>query len=73
MRRRQVWAEQEKALMASPTLEAELKAPLIMESLGVSPFSEDVEERVVIKARSCPKCGKPIGKGGHFHVKACKG
>lgn len=24
-------------------------------------------------ASSCPKCGRPLGKGGHFHVKACKG
>ena len=23
--------------------------------------------------KSCPKCGREIGKGGHFHVKACKG
>lgn len=21
----------------------------------------------------CPKCGKKLGKGGHFHVKACDG
>lgn len=26
----------------------------------------------VIKG-ACPKCGKPLGKGGHFHVRACKG
>ena len=23
--------------------------------------------------KSCPKCGKPLGKGGHFHLKYCKG
>jgi hypothetical protein len=23
--------------------------------------------------KSCPKCGKALGKGGHFHVKACQG
>lgn len=22
---------------------------------------------------TCPKCGRTIGKGGHFHVKACDG
>lgn len=22
--------------------------------------------------KECPKCGKPLGKGGHFHIKACK-
>jgi hypothetical protein len=21
--------------------------------------------------KSCLKCGKPLGKGGHFHIKAC--
>lgn len=21
----------------------------------------------------CPKCGKKLGKGGHFHIKACHG
>lgn len=23
--------------------------------------------------KSCPKCGRSLGKGGHFHIKACKG
>ena len=22
---------------------------------------------------SCPKCGKTLGRGAHFHIKACKG
>lgn len=22
---------------------------------------------------TCPKCGKHIGKGAHFHIKACDG
>lgn len=22
---------------------------------------------------TCPKCGKPLGRGGHFHIKACEG
>lgn len=22
---------------------------------------------------ACPKCGKKLGKGGHFHIKACDG
>jgi hypothetical protein len=21
----------------------------------------------------CPKCGKTLGKRGHFHIRACKG
>lgn len=21
----------------------------------------------------CPKCGKKLGRGGHFHIKACEG
>jgi hypothetical protein len=24
-------------------------------------------------ATTCPKCGRAIGRGGHFHVKACTG
>lgn len=24
-------------------------------------------------ANTCPKCGRALGKGGHFHVKHCKG
>lgn len=27
----------------------------------------------VSPSKTCPKCGKSLGKGGHFHVKACKG
>jgi hypothetical protein len=23
--------------------------------------------------KSCPKCGKALGRGGHFHVRACDG
>jgi hypothetical protein len=23
--------------------------------------------------KTCLKCGRPLGKGGHFHVKHCKG
>ena len=23
--------------------------------------------------KACPKCGRALGKGGHFHIKACKG
>lgn len=23
--------------------------------------------------KGCPKCGRKLGKGGHFHIKACKG
>jgi len=22
--------------------------------------------------KTCPKCGKELGRGGHFHVKHCK-
>lgn len=28
---------------------------------------------VAPKPGECPKCGKKLGKGGHFHVKACEG
>lgn len=24
-------------------------------------------------AKTCPKCGRPLGRGGHFHVDKCKG
>lgn len=39
---------------------------------------EDPKKADVVKAApalkgDCPKCGKPLGKGGHFHVKHCKG
>lgn len=23
--------------------------------------------------RTCPNCGRELGRGGHFHVKNCKG
>lgn len=23
--------------------------------------------------KACPKCGKSLGRGAHFHVRACKG
>lgn len=26
-----------------------------------------------VSAKTCPKCGRELGKGGHFHVKACEG
>jgi len=26
-----------------------------------------------VSSKTCPKCGKPLGRGGHFHVKHCKG
>ena len=29
-------------------------------------------EEVLAKS-SCPKCGKALGRGAHFHIKACKG
>lgn len=70
MRRRQIYAEQASALIASPALEAELKAPVIIASLGLSPFGEENEEP---RGKSCPKCGKTLGRGGHFHIKACNG
>lgn len=25
------------------------------------------------ETKACPKCGRAVGKGGHFHIKACKG
>ena len=24
-------------------------------------------------AKTCPKCGRALGKGGHFHIKHCQG
>lgn len=35
----------------------------------------DFEDRkpVIPSKNACPKCGKPIGKGGHFHIRACDG
>lgn len=24
-------------------------------------------------AKTCPKCGRTLGKGSHFHVKHCQG
>lgn len=24
-----------------------------------------------VKLSACPKCGKKLGRGGHFHVKHC--
>lgn len=32
-----------------------------------------VKAAPALPRKECPKCGKPLGKGGHFHVKACKG
>lgn len=23
--------------------------------------------------KSCPKCGRELGRGGHFHIRACTG
>jgi hypothetical protein len=36
-------------------------------------FSEPKKAGEVKASPACPKCGKPLGRGGHFHVKACKG
>lgn len=30
-------------------------------------------EPKTIEKGACPKCGKHIGRGLHFHVKACEG
>lgn len=32
-----------------------------------------VEKSAPVSIRACPKCGRELGKGGHFHVKACEG
>lgn len=32
------------------------------------PQAEPVEAK-----GSCPKCGRKLGKGGHFHVRSCDG
>jgi hypothetical protein len=26
-----------------------------------------------VPQKTCPKCGKTLGRGGHFHIKACEG
>jgi len=31
------------------------------------------EKSPPVSIKTCPKCGKPLGQGGHFHVKYCKG
>lgn len=44
-------------------------------------FGDEPKKAGVVKAapvstfpaKSCQKCGKALGRGGHFHVKACKG
>ena len=30
-------------------------------------------EKIPVKKGHCPKCGKYIGRGVHFHAKACHG
>jgi hypothetical protein len=39
-------------------------------SFEVPKKTDAVKAAPVLK--SCPKCGKPLAKGGHFHVKHCK-
>ena len=29
--------------------------------------------RPPVSGKACPRCGKPLGRGAHFHVKHCKG
>lgn len=31
------------------------------------------EKSSPVSAKTCPKCGKTLSKGGHFHVKHCRG
>ena len=46
------------------------------EKFQEKPHEEEVKETApptVLKGYACPKCGRRLGKGGHFHIKACKG
>lgn len=31
------------------------------------------EKSSPLSPKTCPKCGRELGRGGHFHVKACEG
>jgi hypothetical protein len=79
MRRRQIYAEQTYSLgtIGKSHWEELLKAPPMIPSLGLSPFAHDDETNPIKetfdKPKTCPKCGKALGRGGHFHVKACRG
>lgn len=26
-----------------------------------------------VSVKTCPKCGRKLGRGAHFHIKACEG
>lgn len=38
-----------------------------------TPKKADVASTTSAFKGVCPKCGRELGKGGHFHVKACVG
>jgi len=80
MRRRQIYAEQSYSLgtLGRTHTEELLKAPPMIPSLGLSAFAHEVDQSAPVKEtfdtpKTCPKCGKALGRGGHFHVKACRG
>ena len=35
--------------------------------------SEKPGTTAAVLGMTCPKCKKPLGRGAHFHIKACKG
>lgn len=37
------------------------------------PKSKPLPAPAIAKKGTCPKCGKHIGRGVHFHEKTCKG
>lgn len=37
------------------------------------PKKADAVKAAPVLKGVCPKCGRTLGKGGHFHVKHCNG
>jgi hypothetical protein len=37
------------------------------------PKKTGAEKSPPVSVHACPKCGRPLGRGGHFHIRACKG
>ena len=46
---------------------------LIAAALPKAPPMEMAGGAVETIAKTCPKCGRELGRGAHFHIKACKG
>lgn len=41
--------------------------------ISFEPKATAAPKPAAVSTKTCPKCGRTLGKGGHFHVKACKG